>query len=812
MSDLIADLKFALLNMRRNPGFTATALFILTIGIGANTAIFSFVNGVLLRPLPYPEPDRIVLVSERPPTGNFGGFSTPNYLDLVQHNTVFEALGAEDTFTNLTLNQADGSVPLSSTRVTAHYFEVMRAKPLLGRTFVTGEDQIGHDHVAILSYSFWARQFGADPSLIGRSIPLSGGQYTVVGVFPPDSVYERANIQVWTPLPLDYATETRDLIHLQVRARLKSGVALDQARAQMDAFASRLAHDFPASNQGWKISVDPMRDLLVDPEVKQSLYLLLTAVGFVLLIACANLANLSLARGLSRHREVAIRAALGAGRWRLIRQFFTESMLVCAVGGLLGILTGSALTSGLRWLIPAYRLPAEADVRLDGTVLAFAVGITLAAGVISGLVPAVQSVRFNLAGAMKQSGPNSSADRQGRRLRQVLVVAEVALAFLLLAGAGLLMRSFAHLQQIEVSPDPGRVLLSNFPIPAGQRLEPAAFLTYLRQITDKLSTVPGVKSVAIASNGPLQGGALDYVQVAGRPGEDAAHRPVCRYKVVTPSYFATIGIRAIRGRLLEDSDRSSAPPVVVINERMAEKYFPHDNPLGQHLLMPPIILGQSTFGRDVSYEVVGIVTGERNDPLTDRADSESVYVPLEQDPIDHLTLAVRTSIPPALIEQQLVGAAHEVNRDQTLPHLQTLEERKVSSLDFDYLRTALLGTFAGVALTLAVVGIYGVLSYTVMQRTREIGIRMALGSTPRGIFALTLREGMTLVGAGLALGFTAALNLDQLLKSVLVGVEDHDPVTLASAALILAGASFLACYLPARRAVRINPLIALLAE
>jgi putative ABC transport system permease protein len=496
----------------------------------------------------------------------------------------------------------------------------------------------------------------------------------------------------------------------------------------------------------------------------------------------------------------------------LIRQFFTESMLLCMTGGLLGILAGSALTNGLRAIIPAYELPAEADVRMDGSVVAFAVIITIAAGVISSLIPAVQSTRFDLAGAMKQNGPNSSADRQGRNLRRLLVVIEVALAFLLLAGAGLLIRSFAHLQQIEVISDPSHLVLSDFPVPAGQSLEPTAFLSYLGQVADKLRTVPGVKNVAIGCTGPLQGAPGVYYQIVGRSNTDAAHRPVCGFKAVTPSYFATIGMRAVRGRLLETSDHASGQPVVVINETMAKKYFPHEDPLGQHLLIQPIVLSQSGFGSEVSYEVVGIVTGERIDRLDNQVDYECVYVPIDQAPTNHLNLAVRSSIKPTLLEQQLVHAVHEVNRDQTLPHMQTLEERKIRSLDFDHLRTTLLGAFAGIALTLAVVGIYGVLSYTVTQRTREIGIRMALGSSAAGILALTLREGMTLVAAGLALGFVAALDLSHLLKSALVGVEDHDPATLVAAALILTVASFFACYLPARRAIRVSPLVALGAD
>ena len=811
MSDLAADLKLAFRNLGRRPGFTITALLILMLGIGANAAIFSFVNGVVLRPLPYPEPDRIVSVLEQPPQGGRSAISTLTYLDWEKQNTVFEEIAA-DTGAQLSLTEGTELTPLNAARVRARAFDIYRTSTLLGRTFLPGEDEPGRDQVVILSAAFWASQFASDPQLVGRTISLNHEPYTVIGVLPPNSAYDRSHIQIWVPLTFDATNRARDFHWLSARARLKSGVTIEQARASMGALAARIAHDYPESSAGWGVRIVPLAEFVVSPEVHKSLYLLMAAVGLVLLIACANLANLSLAQGLARQREVAIRASLGASRGRLIRQFLTENLLLCTVGGVLAVGLGWALVRGLQALIPPHWLPAEADIRIDTRVVAFTLLIAVVTGLVSGLVPAFHSTRCDLAGAIKQSGPNSSTDRQGRRLRGLLVIVEVALAFMLLTNAGLLLHSLEHMQETDVARDPSRLIISYFKIPPAQSPNDAALLAYVKQIDEHVRALPGVTNVAITSAGPLSGWGYGMpFQIVGHPEASRAQRPGCGYKMVTPSYFATVGMRVVQGRLLNDGDRAGTLPVTVINEGMAKKYFPGENPLGRVIRVQKLEL-RDTLGPDIAWQVVGIVAGERNNDLAGRYPDEGMYVPLDQSHVAALGIAVRTAGDPTLVEGALARAVQTVNRDQTVRFTQTVEKIKSDLMGLDRLRSILIGIFAGLALTLSVVGIYGVLSCSITQRTREFGIRMALGSSNGGILALTLREGMALVGIGLGLGFVGAWSVTDLLSSWLVGVGGHDPATMIVVAEILAVAGFLACYLPARRAVRISPLVALQSE
>jgi predicted permease len=810
VSELLRDLKYGVRTLLKSRGFTGIALAILAIGIGANTAIFSFVNGVLLQPLPYPEPQRIMRLLEKPAPDARNPISTLNYLDWENQNTVFESMAAV-TGASLTLTGISEPLQLRASRVRAHYFEVFGLKAGLGRTFVSGEDEAGHDHVAVLSHMFWKNQFGADAALVGRTIHLNGEPYTVAGVLPEGGAFDRGWNQVWVPLTFAPGNRTRDFHWLSAVGRLKPGVTLEQARAQMDAIGARIAHDFPESNKGWGVMIDPLSETYVGPQLKQSLYVLFAAVGMVLLIACANLANLTLARGMAREREVAIRSSLGAGRGRLVRQFLTESVLLSTAGGALGLAVGYATTAGLKLVLGS--LPSESVVQMDGRVLLFTLALAVLTGVACGLYPAIQATRPDLTNSMKQGGPNSSTGRGGHRMRSGLVIAEVALAFVLLTGAGLLIRSFYRLQEVEVAFDASTIIAANLPIPEGRFTDVGAFNAYLHQITDSIGALPGVRSVALTSGLPMRRWGYGMpLQIAGRTNVDRANRASCGFKMVTPSYFKTIGMTLVKGRFLDDRDVKGSPPVMVINEALAKKYFPTEDPIGQRILIQEIAFGKTGLGTEIPWEVVGVVAGEKNGAVDDLQEREGVYVTTEQSPTLFMSLVVRGAMDVGVLQKSILRTVHTVNKDQTLPNMKTLEQIKIESMGDKRLRSMLLSVFAGVALLLSAIGIYGVLAYSVAQRTREIGIRAALGATTGSILGLILRGGMTLVAIGLGVGLVAVFGLTRLLSALLYGVGQRDPATIGVVAFILAAVALLACYLPARRATKVDPIVALRSE
>ncbi|HEY0945362.1 MAG TPA: ABC transporter permease [Opitutaceae bacterium] len=809
MSALLHDLRFGYRNLAKSRGFTLVALATLAIGIGANTAIFSFVNGVLLKPLPYAEPERIVRVLEKHPSGGPNGISTLNYLDWARDNTVFEHIAAL-TGELLTLTGTEEPVQLRSARVTAQYFEIFGIRPALGRAFARGEDQAGREKVVVLTHALWQSQFGGATDIIGRSLLLDGEPHTVIGVMPRGSAFERNWPQLWRPLVFTPDRMTRDFHWFGAVAQLKPGVTLEQARANMDAIGARIAQDHPASNKNWGVVVNQLAETVVGPQLRQSLYVLLGAVAMVLLIGCANLANLSLARGLAREREVAIRASLGAGRWRLVRQFLTESVLLSVVGGLLGLGLGFAMLKGLQATLPSGYLPSEAVVTIDGRVLVFTLTLAVLTGIVFGVFPAWQATRPDLANAMKQGSAGSGTGRSRHRVRSALVVAEVALAFVLLTGAGLLIRSFARLQTVDTGFDPTYVVSAGLPMSEKRFPTTESFQAYLEQITAAVAAVPGVRDVALTSSVPMRGWGYGMpFQIADQPTVDVANRPSCYFKMVSPSYFQTLRIRLIRGRTLSERDVKGSPPALVINETMARKHFADADPLGKRLLIQEIAFGKPQLGPDVPWEVVGIVADEKVGDLDDKDPSPGVYVTHAQSPQLAQALLVRGATDPTLLQRAIQQAVYSVNKDQALTSMMTLEQIKIESLGPNRFRSLLLGLFASVALLLASIGLYGVVSYSVAQRTREIGIRAALGANTGNILGLILRGGMTMVVTGLLLGAIGVFALTRLLSSLLYGVGERDPATIAGVAAILASVALVACYLPARRATRVDPIIAL---
>ncbi|MGA2878155.1 MAG: ABC transporter permease [Bryobacteraceae bacterium] len=812
MSGLLQDLRYGVRTLSKSPSFTIVSLATLALGIGATTAIFSFVNGVLLKPLPYADADRIVRVMEKPPLGERNGISTLNYLDWRNQNSVFEYM-TPWAGRAVTLTGMGDPIQLRSGQVSTHYFDIFGIHAVLGRTFAADEDQQGKEHVVVLSHTLWESQFGGDPKLIGQIIRLDGEPYTVIGVLPQGGSFDRLFAQFYMPLVFKPENMTRNFHWFISFAKLKPGVTLEAARKQMDAIGTRIAHDYPDSNKGWGVVVERYSDILVDQDLKKSLYVLLAAVGMVLLISCANIANLTLARGSAREREVAIRSALGGERRRIIRQFLTESVLLSVSGGVLGLAIGYAGMAALKAAVPPFTLPAEADVALDLRVLIFTLVLSVLTGIIFGLAPAIATTRSNLSGIMKDRARNASGGAGRKTLRGILVVTQVGLAFVLLTGAGLLIRSFSRMLQADMGFDSTNVVTAGLPIPAERYPDPHQLNEYLRSITANVGAVPGVRDVALTSALPLQGWGYGMpFQIAGQPIVDRSNRQACFFKMVSPSYFRALGMKVRQGRALNDHDVAGAPSVTVINETMARKYLPNQNPIGKRILIQQIVPGKTQLGPEVAWEVVGVVADERVTNLDAKRDNPGVYVTNDQSPVYFGGLVVRASMNPLFLQKAILKAVHDVNKDQPLTDMKTLDQLKSESMAGDRLRSILLGVFAAIALALSAVGIYGVVSYTVAQRTNEIGIRAALGASSGNLLGLALRGGMWMMLVGLAIGFAGALGFARLLSTLLFGVGVWDAATISSVAVILALVGLMACFIPARRAARVDPMVALRYE
>lgn len=805
------DLRYGFRQLRRSPGFTIVAVLTLALGIGANTAIFSFIDAVLLKPLPWEHPDQVVRVLERNPRGNRNGVSTMNFLDWKNQNTVFSAMAAQ-TDGSMTLTGVDVPMQLHGTRVSASFFEIFTTKPILGRTFAPDEDQLGKENVAVLTHRIWESQFGSDRSIVGRTISLDNKPYTVIGILPPGSAFDRGYSDLWTPLAFEPKDMTRNFHWMGAYARLKPGVSIEQARDGMKPIAERIAHDFPASNKDWGIAIDPFREANVDTGLRRSLLVLLSAVGAVLLIGCANLANLLLARGSQREREIAVRSAIGAGRRRLIRQFLTESLLLASLGGVSGILLGFGLMRGIRASLPPFALPDEADVHLDARVLLFSAGIILVTVVLFGLAPAIHGTRVDLANSLKEGSRGAGSGRGRKRLQNALIVAEVAMAFILLCGAGLLLRSFHRLQKVDLGFDPSNVLTMDLIMPAEQYQEPAKIINYLTRMMESIRAVPGVRDVAVGSGIPLsQGWTIGTRFRLEGESVDQRYNHAVGMKIVSPSYFSTMGVRLRKGRWLAQSDTEGGLPAIVINESTATEYFKDQEPLGKHFYIEQFVPGQHQRGPEVPWQIVGVIADEKNDSLRQPVDS-GVYVSYKQSPEPGTSLIVRGAVDPSYLVKDIQRAVAAVNSNQALDNIKSMDEIRTENLGSDALETMLVGGFAAIALLLAAIGIYGVLSYSVAQRTHEMGIRAALGASTWQQLKLVLGSGLLLAAIGLVMGIGGAFGVTQLLGSMLFQVSPHDPFTLLGVAVVLAGVALIACYIPARRATKVDPIIALRYE
>lgn len=811
METLRNDLRFGFRMIRKSPGFAAVAIITLALGIGANTAIFSFVDSVLLKSLPYPEAEQIVNVWEKPPGYDRNGISTLNFLDWQRENTVFTAMAAM-TGGSYTLTGTKEPVQLRGSRVSAPYFDILGIKPAIGRTFAKGEDQPGKDQVVVLSHRLWESRFGSDPRLIGKTILLNNLPYTVIGVMPANTAFDRQYNDLWTPLAFQPQDMTRDFHWMMSWARLKPGVTLEQARDQMKTIAARIAQAYPKSNKGWSATVDRYEDRFVNDHLRRSLWVLLAAVGAVMLIACVNLANLLLVRGASREREVGIRVSVGASRWQVLRQFLTESILLSVLGGFAGILLGYGLTRLLKNVLPQHFLPAEASVTVDFRVLLFTAALIVLTGILFGLAPALQASRTKPVDSLRDGGRSATTSASGMKLRSVLIVVEVSLAFVLVSCAGLLIRSFYALEQVDTGFNSTNVVTMYLPMDAKQFDDPAKIINYHREMLEQIRAVPGVLNAANTTALPLEGWGYGMpFQIAGQPVKDVASRPGCFFKMVSPSYFQTLDMRLRKGRGLTESDGAGSAPVAVINETMVKKYFKNEDPIGKRILVEQIIPAKHALGPEIPWQVVGVVADEKVGDLDDT--SAGMYVTIAQSPTtDSGGLVVRAAMNPDKLIKSVQAAIWGVNKNQAISDVKTLEQIKTESLGGNKLRTYLLMSFAGLALLLAAVGLYGVISYTATQRTHELGLRSALGASRLDLLRLMMRGGLALTGAGLAIGILGTFAVGRLLTSLLFDVKPGDPLSLIVAGTILAAVAALASFIPALRAARADPMTALRYE
>ncbi|HSY33183.1 MAG TPA: ABC transporter permease [Verrucomicrobiae bacterium] len=815
MFSLFSDFKHGLRVLLKNPGFTAAAIIVLALGIGANTAIFSVVNAVLLRPLPFHDPARLVQVWHVPPPKSFPGMtqfavSAANFIDWRQQNDVFDKM-AIYTGSSLNLTGREQPEALQGAAVSADFFSTLQVQPMLGRSFTTDEDQQGKNHTVILSYGLWKSRFAANPNIAGQPVNLDGQPYIVAGVMAPKFNFP-GWAQYWTPMGwTDKERAVRGEHHYLVIGRLKTTIPIPQAQAQMNAISSRLAQQYPEDDNGWGAVVIPLRDQLVS-DVRPALLILLGAVAFVLLIACANVANLVLAKTFGRRKEIAIRVALGATGRRVIQQILAETLLLSLAGGALGLLLarfGIAIT--LKFV--SDNLPKSTEVSLDGFVLAFTVFISIVTGVIAGLLPAIRMTKTNVNDALKQGLGKTDSDSAGRRTRSILVVSEVALSLILLVGAGLMIRSLWVLSTLDPGFDPHGVLTMSLVLPKNKYSQPIEEIAFFDRVLAKVRAFPGVVSAGLIDDLPLNNeGSHQPIAIEGAPVQAMSDQPEVDTRYITPGYLSTMHIPLRRGRDFSAADGPDRPSVALISESMARRFWPNQDPIGRHLTM--------TFSPDKVREIVGIVGDVKLDGMDAAASSATIYLAANQPSGSSfadwrpfpMQLAVRTQSQPASLVSAVTGAIHSIDRDQPVTDVMTMDDVVDTSLSQRRFSMLLLGAFAVLALLLAAVGIYSVLAFAVRRRVREIGIRVALGAEVKDILRLIVTEGMKPALIGLLLGVAGALALGKILASFIYGIAAYDPLTFAAVAMLLAAVALLASIIPAYRAARIEPTRALREE
>jgi predicted permease len=798
---IVQDARYTLRSLRKNPGFATVAILTLALGIGANTAIFSVVNGVLLRPLPYRDPGRLVRIFEIEPRGGWWfTFSPPNFMSLREEAMLLEDVAAYRE-TSVTLTGHGDPERLAATRVSTRFFELLGTPLQLGRSFLPEEEVAGAEPVVILSHGVWQRRFGGDRDVLGRAIILSDVPRTVIGIAPADFRFGEQSPDIW--LPSEFSARDvslRGRHFLRVLGRLKRDVDIEAAAQELGTMAERWAEAFPETNTGWDIAITPLRREIVG-DARTPLLVLLGAVGLVLLIACANVANLSLARAESRGREIAVRAAIGAGRTRVVKQLLTESIVLAIFGGVAGLALAYAGTKAILAGIGSL-LPRATEVSVDWQVLIFTILVTLLAGLLVGLVPASQALRVDLLSTLKEGGLKGLAGLSRQRFRAALVVAEVALSLMLVIGAGLLLNSFWRLLHVDAGFSQEKVLTARVSLPASKYETQQRRAAFFAELADDIQRMPGVEAVAAIEGLPLTWFHGTTVTVPGRPDEDYQ----LQRRHLTPGYFRALGIPLLAGRDVREADGADAPRVIVVNETFARRIFPGDNAVGKH-----ITWGGPTQVEDL--EIVGVVGNVRAFGLDEEV-QPTMYLPNPQiQTPESMCLVIRTTAAdPLSLIPDVRQAVWRLDADLPLHQVATMEQIMSDSLASDRAWLLLLGIFAALALLLAAVGIYGLLSYTMSLRTQELGIRMAMGAGRSAVLGLVIRQGMTLVLIGLALGTVAALALSRVLAALLFQVSATDPATFTVVALFIVAVALPACYLPARRAATVDPVTALRYE
>jgi putative ABC transport system permease protein len=812
MNTLWQDMRYGFRMLWKKPGFTIVAILALALGIGANTAIFSVVNAVLLRPLPFADPERLVIVwmDNRQMGMKEDIHSYPNFLDYREQNKVFESMAA---YRPASLNLTGTGEPerVMGAASTADFFNVMRVAPVAGRVFTAEEDQTGHDSVIILSHGLWQRRFGGDKTIVGQSVALTGASRTVVGIMPPDFRFPSKDTEFWIPLaPPAQLKDSRSAFWLNVIGRLKPGVTVEQARAEMDTISKRLEQQYPDINTNFGTNLVPLREQTVGP-VRPALLVLLGAVAFVLLIACANVANLLLGRAAAREREFAIRIAMGAGRGRIIRQLLVESLLLAFFGAALGIMFALWGLDALKMLMPP-DMPHLDLIGIDGRVLAFTVGVSCLTALMFGLAPAVQASQPDLNDTLKEGGgKGGSKGVRSRRMRRVLVVSEVALALVLLVGAGLLLKSFSRLREFNLGFRSEGLLTAKIQLPGSKYPEDNQLRAFHRQLFERLQNTPGVESAGgITSVFLSKTPNSTSFSIEGRPAFLPGQRVELPFDSITPNYFQVMGTPIVKGRAFNDQDTEKSTRVVIINETMVRRFFPDVDPLGKRIKYGDL---EEPEDRSPWFTIVGVVADTRRTGFESEVRPET-FLPITQDTPARLTLVVRAAgqADPAALAASVRNAVQAIDPDQPVFDIKTMNEWVSETIAQRRLNMILLGTFALVALLLASVGIYGVMSYSVTQRTHEIGIRMALGAQRSDVLKMILGQGMALTLIGIGIGLAGALFLTRLMSSLLFAVSAVDPLTFIAVSVLLAIVSLLACYIPARRAMKVDPMVALRYE
>ncbi|MCI0339294.1 MAG: ABC transporter permease [Acidobacteria bacterium] len=809
MNNIWQDLRFGLRVLIKKPGFTIVAVLALALGIGANTAIFSIVNTVLLRPLPYQEANRLLLIwTKFLPDLPQNWVSGPEVVDFRERNNSFEQLGVL-AFQNYNLTGLGEPEQLQAGVVSANLFPILGVQPIFGRLFRPEEDQPGTGQVAILNHDFWQKRFAGNQQIVGQTISLDGRPFTVVGVMPPGfgvlppDAQSPKEIDLWAPIAVDYKQMSRGSHFLRVIAKLKPGVTIEQARADMDVVAERMDQEF-YQNFGFAVTVVPFHNHIVR-DVRPALLVLLGAVGFVLLIACANVANLLLAYSVSREKEIAIRAALGAGRGRIVRQLLIECSLLGLVGGAFGLLLAKFGLDALVAIGPD-NLPRLDDIRIDLRVLGFTLATSLLTGLIFGLVPAFQATRLDLSEALKEGGRGEGSGVRGRHARNMLVIAEVALSLVLLVGAGLMIRSFWRMQEVDPGFNPRNVLTMRLQLPQSKYSQPPQVVQFYQALIERVRGLPGVENAGIVTSLPMSGSYSSGTVSVETPSANSQNASFeADWRRVSPDYHKTMNVALTRGRFFDDQDKAEGTLAVIIDESFAQRFWPNDDPIGKRLKLGGM---QS---RNPWRSIVGVVKHVKDYGLNIEG-RERVYFPHAQFPVNGMFLAVRTKGDPLAMAGTVRNAVWSADPNQPVSRVRAMEEYLYNSSAQPRFYTLLLSVFALVALMLAAVGVYGVMSYSVTQRTHEIGIRLALGASPRHIIGLVVKQGLTLVTIGVAIGLIGAVAVTRVMSTLLFGVSPTDPLTFVVIALVLVSVACVACYVPARRATKVDPMVALRYE